>query len=118
MLLVVRPSTEEKIYIDQNLGCSFLRIQDIVDTLCLGQSWKFLEQQLGVKERVVIIFNGPLNPTMRPDSPGMWRTRIAIKAEVPRQKVHLDVKYYFYNSANRSAVLTTVFLRQKMDVPR
>ena len=55
---------------------------------------------------------------MRPDSPGMWRTRIAIKAEVPRQKVHLDVKYYFYNSANRSAVLTTVFLRQKMDVPR
>ena len=47
---------------------------------------EFLEQQLGVKERVVIIFNGPLNPTMRPDSPGMWRTRIAIKAEVPRQK--------------------------------
>ena len=43
---------------------------------------------------------------MRPDSPGMWRTRIAIKAEVPRQKAHLDVKYYFYNSANRSAVLT------------
>ena len=30
VLLVVRPSTEEKIYIDQNLGCSFLRIQDIV----------------------------------------------------------------------------------------
>ena len=89
-----------------------------MDAWCLGQSWKFLEQQLGVKERVVIIFNGPLNPTMRPDSPGMWRTRIAIKAEVPRQKVHLDVKYYFYNSANRSAVLTTVFLRQKMDVPR
>ena len=37
------------------------------------------EQENGVKERVVIIFNGPLNPAMRPPSPGIWRTRIAIK---------------------------------------
>ena len=30
LVVLVRTSTEEKICIDQNLGCSFLRIQDIV----------------------------------------------------------------------------------------
>ena len=40
--------------------------QEIEALRCPGQFWKLLEQQQnGVKERVVIIFNGPLNPAMR-----------------------------------------------------
>ena len=31
LVVLVRICTEEKIYIGQNVGCSFLRIQDIVD---------------------------------------------------------------------------------------
>ena len=88
--------------------------QEIEALRCPGQFWKLLEQQQnGVKERVVIIFNGPLNPAMRSPSPGIWRTRIAIKEEVLRQKVHLDVKYYSFNCENRSVASTALFLRAK-----
>ena len=51
---------------------------------------------------------------MRSHSPGIWRTRIAIKEEVLRQKVHLDVKYCSFNCENVSVALTAVFLKQNM----
>ena len=51
---------------------------------------------------------------MRSPSPGIWRTRIAIKEEVLRQKVHLDVKYCSFNCENVSVALTAVFLKQNM----
>ena len=90
-------------------------MQEFEALRCPGQFRKLFEQQQnGVKERVVIIFNGPLNPAMRSPSPGIWRTRIAIKEEVLRQKVHLDVKYCSFNYENVSAALTTVFFKQNM----
>ena len=83
-------------------------MQEFEALRCPGQFRKLFEQQQnGVKERVVIIFNGPLNPAMCPHSPGIWRTRIAIKVEVLRQKVHLDVKYCNFNCENISVTLTT-----------
>ena len=66
MLLVVQHSREETAQdvwttiLLCNCSLQSREAQEIGALRCPGQVWKQQRQQSGVKERVVIIFNGPL----------------------------------------------------------
>ena len=66
MLLVVQHSREETAQdvwttiLLCNCSLQSREAQEIGALRCPGQFWKQQRQQSGVKERVVIIFNGPL----------------------------------------------------------